>query len=370
MENPFGEATCRQLAGLLLTRYDREGRDLPWRRTRDPYRIWLAEIMLQQTGVKTVLPYYAGFLERFPTIQALAEGELEEVLSLWQGLGYYRRARHLHATARHVVRELGGRFPDTCEAMGRLPGIGPSTAGAILAIAFGQHQAILDGNVKRVLARVLALAMPPDTTVGKRTLWEQARRLTPRERPGDYAQAIMDLGATVCTLRQPLCPSCPWQGYCAAQREGCPEAYPVRLAQAPKPRKYQFQALVTRPDGRVLLLPKRDATLLGGLWHPPGDEPGLSAVPPEAEAVRRHLAEGLGIQVATPCPLDAVAHTFTHFHLTVFPFLCPWRAGEPPEASGGRWIDWRQDRRTPLATLHRKVLARLSESPATPALEA
>lgn len=359
MERGFDEAKCRQLAGSLLARYDREGRDLPWRRTRDPYRIWLAEIMLQQTGVKTVLAYYARFLERFPTIQSLAAAELEAVLSIWQGLGYYRRARHLHATARQVSDELGGRFPETCEAMGRLPGIGPSTAGAILAIAFGQHQAILDGNVKRVLARLLALETPPDATAGKRILWEQARRLTPRERPGDYAQAIMDLGATVCSPRRPACPSCPWQGDCAACRLGRPDLYPVRLARMPKPRKYQFQALVTRPDGRVLLLPNRDATLLGGLWHPPGDEPGGSPTPPEAQIVRRHLAEAFGIDVATPLPLEAVTHTFTHFHLTVFPFLCSWREGEPPEASGGRWIDWRLDRHTPLATLHRKVLERL-----------
>ncbi|MBF0418200.1 MAG: A/G-specific adenine glycosylase [Magnetococcales bacterium] len=360
MSDLLDEAACRQLARLLLAHYDREGRDLPWRRTRDPYSIWVAEIMLQQTGVKTVLPYHARFLERFPTLEALSDSSLEEVLAIWQGLGYYRRARHLHAAARMVTGELGGRFPDTLESLATLPGIGPSTAGAILAIAFGQHQAILDGNVKRVLARLVALEMLPDSTPGRRLLWDLARRLTPRDRPGDYAQAIMDLGAVVCTPRQPQCVSCLWQTWCMAWKSGDPERYPLRQTKAPKPRKYQFQALVLRPDGRVLLVSKEDATLLGGLWHLPGEEPGFLASPPEYERVRRHLAEQFGIRVVQPTLLEPVTHIFTHFHLTVFPFLCPWLEGEPPESAGARWIDWRQDRRTPLSTLHRKVLARLS----------
>ncbi|MEO5347163.1 MAG: A/G-specific adenine glycosylase [Magnetococcus sp. YQC-9] len=354
------EATRRRLVTRLLEHYAQHGRDLPWRHGSDPYPIWVAEIMLQQTGVWTVLPYYERFLERFPTVAQLAEAPLEAVLSLWQGLGYYRRASHLHAAAQRVMREHQGRFPDTFDALKQLPGIGESTAGAILAIAHGQHHAILDGNVKRVLARLLALEIPTDSTPGKKRLWECARLLTPRDQAGHYAQAIMDLGATICKPTRPLCHACPWNEGCAACKNGHPEAHPVPKPRAPKPRKYQFQTLVVRPEGRVLMLPKAAGGLLGGLWHPPGDEPGPSASPPNAEAVQAHLKERFGIAVELPIRLPEVEHTFTHFHLTVFPFLGAWLSGEPPVETGYRWFDWREDTALPIATLHRKVLKRLS----------
>ncbi len=209
-----------EISPLLLAWYAKAGRDLPWRRSRDPYRVWLAEIMLQQTGVTTVIPYYARFLDRFPHVGALAEAALDEVIALWAGLGYYSRARNLHATAQHVMTEHGGAFPADLAALTALPGIGRSTAGAILSIAFDRKAPILDGNVRRVLARLFALREEPRRPAAEKQLWAWAEALTPPERPHDYAQAIMDLGATVCTPRRPACDRCPLAALCRGKGSG------------------------------------------------------------------------------------------------------------------------------------------------------
>ncbi|MBF0627928.1 MAG: A/G-specific adenine glycosylase [Magnetococcales bacterium] len=359
MEALNDPAIRTRLAQELLAHYGRNGRDLPWRRTRDPYCIWLAEIMLQQTGVKSVVPYFGRFITRFPTLPALAEAPLEAVLALWQGLGYYRRAQHLHAAAKAMVQHHQGRVPEDYATLVQLPGIGPSTAGAILAIAFDQHHAILDGNVKRVLTRLLAFDQPPDSTPGNKKLWEAARLLTPAGQAGTYAQAIMDLGAAVCRPRQPDCPACPWHPWCQANILGRPEAFPIPSARSVKPHKYQFNALVLRAEGRLLLLPKPAGGLLGGLWHPPGAEPGPTSTPPAPGFVAQWLRDHHGLVVTLPVALPPVDHIFTHFKLTVFPFFCAWRAGELPVRSEHRWIDPAQDRTTPISTLHRKVLAAL-----------
>ncbi|MBF0213968.1 MAG: A/G-specific adenine glycosylase [Magnetococcales bacterium] len=344
----------------LLDHYARHGRALPWRATRDPYAIWLSEILLQQTGVKSVVPYYERFLDRFPTIQALAEAPQEAVLACWQGLGYYRRAVHLHAAAQRMMQEHQGQLPRDIEQLVKLPGIGPSTAGAILAIAFNQHHAILDGNVKRILSRLMALELLPDSTPGRKILWEMAALLTPRDAAGHYAQAIMDLGATICRPRNPDCMGCPWSFWCRARAMGRPEAYPVTVARAAKPHRYQFNALVMREDGSLLLMPRPDRGLLGGMWQPPGDDPSLTVTPPDGETVRLWLAERHGLMVDPPVALPSVDHVFTHFRLTVYPFCCVWRAGELSGETIHRWIHPDHDRSTPISTLHRKVLARLT----------
>lgn len=345
-----------KMAQALLDMYDANRRDLPWRGESDLYRIWVAEVMLQQTGVQTVLPYYHKFLFHFPCVVTLAQASEEAVLACWQGLGYYRRAIHLHGAARRVVGEMQGRIPLTLEGLLSLPGIGVSTAGAILAIGLNQRHAILDGNVKRVLARVMGLEQGVETPSAREALWSMARHLTSWERPGDYAQAIMDLGATICRFRKPGCAICPWSGWCQAFLQGCPESYPVVSPKAVKPHKYQFNALVVRQDGHLLLMPRPRRGLLGGFWEPPGGDFSTLSTPPAPEIVNQELTTRFAISVAKPYPLEPVEHVFTHFRLTVWPFFCSWLSGTPPTA---RWISHNNPEATlPISTLHRKVLAR------------
>ncbi len=348
------------MARCLLAYYDARGRDLPWRGGQDLYRIWVAEIMLQQTGVKTVMPYYQTFLERFPDVVTLAYAPLETVLACWQGLGYYRRAVHLHAAACRVVFELNGRFPETMQELLTLPGIGLSTAGAILAIGLNQHHPILDGNVKRVLARLLALELPVDSTKGRKILWHYATELTSVKRPGDYAQAIMDLGAEVCRLRHPDCLTCPWNRWCQAWLQSVPMAYPVKAPKVGKPHKYQFNLLVYRPEGQVLMVPRPAKGLLGGLWEPLSGEMTLEPLMPTSEQVEQRIYRQYGVGVSMPRVLTAVEHVFTHFRLTVVPFVSAWIAGEPNGAF--RWVDAQPDQDLPISTLHHKVLARGREA--------
>jgi A/G-specific adenine glycosylase len=266
--------------------------------------------MLQQTGVETVIPYYERFLEAFPTVADLAAAPVEGVVECWAGLGYYSRARNLHAAARVVMEECGGGFPETLEGLAALPGVGRSTAGAILAIAFGRRGVILDGNVRRVLVRLFALEGDPRAPAAQKQLWAWAEALTPAERPGDYAQAIMDLGATLCTPKRPDCPRCPLSALCLAYRQGRQEALPASRAKKAVPVVVQVALLLER-GGRLLVRRRPLAGLLGGLWEfptatvSPGEKPET--------AVRRLLAElGLG---ADPAAAGTVAHAYSHFKL-------------------------------------------------------
>jgi A/G-specific adenine glycosylase len=292
---------------LLLAWYDRMARPLPWRvrpaeraagRLPDPYRVWLSEIMLQQTTVAAVQPYFATFTARWPTVEALAAAPEAEVMAAWAGLGYYARARNLVACAR-AVAALGGRFPDTEAGLRALPGIGPYTAAAIAAIAFDRHAVVVDGNVERVIARLFAVETPlPDA---KPALREHAARLTPPARPGDYAQAVMDLGATVCAPRRPACGVCPWLGACAGRAAGIAAALPAKREKPAKPVRRGTAWVALRADGAVLLEERPARGLLGGMLGLPGG--GWD-----------------GASAAAPFPADwrtagAVRHTFTHFHL-------------------------------------------------------
>jgi A/G-specific adenine glycosylase len=297
-------------AGLLLGWYDRHRRALPWRagagEPADPYRVWLSEIMLQQTTVAVVADYYRRFLARWPTVAALAEADLDEVLHAWSGLGYYARARNLHACARVVSAEHGGRFPDDEAALLRLPGVGRYTAAAIAAIAFGATATPVDGNVERVMARRFAVREPlPQAKPRLRAL---AATLTPASRAGDYAQAVMDLGATVCTVRQPRCLACPWRARCAAAADPAldPADLPVRAPKRPRPLRHGVAFWLQTADRRVLLRQRPKRGLLGGLMEVPGTDwratpwgPG-EAQPPAAADWR---------------DLDVVTHGFTHFEL-------------------------------------------------------
>ena len=254
----------------LLKWYDCHGRKtLPWKRVRDPYRIWVSEIMLQQTQVTTIIPYFERFAKRFPDVRTLARARPDSVLHLWSGLGYYARARNLHKAAKRIIAEHGGTFPRELESVVRLPGIGRSTAGAILALAFDQRHAILDGNVKRVLARHHAIDAPPNRRETETKLWQLAERHTPSRRVADYTQAIMDLGATVCTRAHPDCAHCPVRAGCKARKLGTPQNFPVPAKRRAMPVKQVNMLLIRDARDRVLLVKRPPAGLWGGLWGLP-----------------------------------------------------------------------------------------------------
>ncbi len=301
---------AEEMAAELLAWYDTHARDLPWRvgpeaRRRgvqpDPYAVWLSEVMLQQTTVAAVRDYFNRFLARWPDVHALAAAEDAEVMGEWAGLGYYARARNLLKCARVVAGDLGGVFPDTAKALQVLPGIGPYTGAAIAAIAFDRPEVVVDGNVERVMARVFRIEDP--LPAAKPVLRTMAARLTPDARPGDYAQAVMDLGATICTPKAPACGICPWRGDCGARKAGVAADLPARVAKKPKPVRRGIAYVGRRADGAWLLERRPESGLLGGMLGWPGGVWGAVAddLPPVAADWR-----DLGTDVR---------HTFTHFHL-------------------------------------------------------
>jgi len=297
----------------LLRWYGAKARVLPWRvekgETPDPYRVWLSEIMLQQTTVATVSAYFGKFLGTFPTVQALAGADLDAVLHAWQGLGYYARARNLHKCACVVTSDLGGRFPETEEELKKLPGIGDYTAAAIAAIAFGRNSTPIDGNIERVTARLYAFSDPLVNVKAKMRLYELAARLTPIRRAGDFVQALMDLGATVCTPKKPDCGACPIKSACRAGTKGDAERYPVKAAKKPRPLRHGIVFWAARADGGVLLRRRPEKGLLGGMMEIPStDWRQEKWNPAEAKSAAPVTAKWR--------PLDGIVrHTFTHFQL-------------------------------------------------------
>jgi A/G-specific adenine glycosylase len=345
------------VADAVLAWYDTESRDLPWRfapgRTPDPYRVWLSEVMLQQTTVKAVIPYYRGFLRRWPTVEALAQAPIDDVLSAWAGLGYYYRAHNLHKCARAVVEIYGGEFPRTEAELLELPGIGPYTAAAIAAIAFGAKATPVDGNIERVVARYFEVGTP--LPAAKAELRNLAQTLTPDERAGDYAQAMMDLGATVCTPKRPSCLICPIAGTCAGHASGTAALLPLRKAKGVRPVRRGVAFLALREDGYVLLRRRPDDGLLARMlevptsewseeWH--GVEEALRTAPVRAG------------WWAVP---GTVVHTFTHFRLelivyrAVVPAEAPLTLWSEPERC--HWLARRDLKRAALPSLFRKVIA-------------
>ncbi len=305
-------------AAALLAWYDAHARDLPWRAKGearpDPYGVWLSEIMLQQTTVAAVERYFTAFIRRWPTVEALAAADRDEVLAAWAGLGYYARARNLHACAQVVAGEMGGRFPRTARELRKLPGIGPYTAGAIAAIAFGEPVAAVDANAERVLARVFAITEPPPAS--GRLIREAAQALTPRRRAGDFAQALMDLGATLCAPKRPACGRCPWKEACAGRARGLAEQLPRKRPRQPRPRRRGDVYFIPREDGAVLLRRRPERGLLGGMAELPSG--GWDNAPPPWEG---KTPFGLAF-----LPAGAeVRHVFTHFSLT----LSVWRLAAP-----------------------------------------
>jgi A/G-specific adenine glycosylase len=350
------------LAQQLLVWYREHQRDLPWRRTRDPYRIIVAEFMLHQTRVNRVLPYYERFLRLFPDWAGLAHATLDDVLKAWEGLGYYARARHLHQLARHVCAEYQGQLPESAQGLRALPGIGEYTVGAILSMAFGQDQPAIDGNARRVLCRVFQITDDPTGPAGRGRLQEIATTLLPLGQAGAFNQALMDLGATVCTPHRPGCMLCPWGESCRARQLGIQESLPVKRLRKPLPH-YDIAAGVIWRGERMLIAQRPPRGLLGGLWEFPGGkrEPGESL----EECLRREVREELGIAVQVGALLASVEHAYTHFRITLHAFHCQYLSGDPQctACTAWRWVTAQELERYAFPAANREIIHMLQAKP-------
>ncbi|MDO8421353.1 MAG: A/G-specific adenine glycosylase [Parvibaculum sp.] len=340
----------RPVAPALLRWYDKHARVLPWRSRpgehADPYAVWLSEIMLQQTTVATVGKYFRDFMQRWPTVEQLAAAPIDDVMKRWAGLGYYSRARNLHACAVMVAHDYNGQFPDDEAALQKLPGIGPYTAAAITAIAFGKRATVIDGNVDRVVTRLFAIEMP--LPLSKPEIRAQAETLTPDKRAGDFAQAMMDLGATICTPKSPSCNRCPLTEVCDAYAQGIADTLPRRAPKKPRPVRHGACFFVTRPDGAVLLRKRVAKGLLGGMMEVP--------TTPWLDAAAEDYSEFAPLKAKWKKRMGLVEHTFTHFHLILTVFVGAAGAKEAAKA-GGVWTAQDELAGEALPSLMRKVVA-------------
>jgi A/G-specific adenine glycosylase len=353
--------TAADLAERLLAWYDRHRRVLPWRapagRRPDPYHVWLSEIMLQQTTVAAVAGYFRDFIGRWPTVADLAAAPADDIMRTWAGLGYYARARNLHKCARMVAEQYGGRFPEDEVGLRQLPGVGDYTAAAIAAIAFDRPATVVDGNVERVIARLFGVTTP--LPPAKPRLKALAAGLTPAMRPGDYAQAVMDLGATICTPRKPKCMLCPWSKACAARRAGIAERLPAKLAKADKPTRRGVAFWVTDGTGAVLLRRRPERGLLGGMMEVP------SSAWQEGNAPDLTAAAGAAPVVADWRPLPGVVrHGFTHFDLELL--VAVGRVDDRPAVPDGVWVPVEALGDEALPTAMRKIVRHVLKHAGTP----
>ena len=341
----------------LLLWFDREGRkNLPWQQNPTPYRVWLSEVMLQQTQVATVIPYFERFTERYPTIFELAAAPDDQVMHLWTGLGYYARARNLLKTARLIVAEHAGQFPDTVEGLTTLPGIGKSTAGAILSLAMKKRAPILDGNVKRVLCRHYAVTGWPDQSATLKQLWALTEQVTPTSRVADYTQGIMDLGATVCTRASPQCGACPLATTCLAFESHTQHLFPEKKTKKKLPTRETRVVIPQRTDGSVRMERRPERGIWGGLWS-------FSELPAEVDATQWWRNQE-GSEPGDTIELAAIAHTFSHFHLVITPILLKVDDPTPrvAEVDSCRWVDPRVPEGLGLPAPIVRLLALLTET--------
>ncbi|MEN9231044.1 MAG: A/G-specific adenine glycosylase [Thermostichus sp. DG02_5_bins_236] len=331
----WDEDRRQRLRRSLLAWFCTRGRDLPWRHTQDPYAIWVSEVMLQQTQVATVIPYFQRWMQVLPRIPDLAAAPQQQVLKLWEGLGYYRRALNLHKAAQILVQEQNGEFPQELNQVLALPGIGRTTAGGILSAAFNQPLPILDGNVKRVLARLVALQQPPTQCLP--LLWALSEQVLDPLQPRTFNQALMDLGATVCRPKQPRCGECPWQADCSAYNQGQHLQLPMSAPRAIRPHKHIAVAIVLRGE-EILIDQRLETSMLSGLWEFPGGkiEPGETA----AECVVREVKEEIGIDIEVVTELATIEHAYTHFTITLIAFICRYLGGEARalQCTEVRWV--------------------------------
>ncbi len=339
--SPHPIASIQGFRKRLLTWFRREQRDLPWRHTDDPYRVWVSEIMLQQTQIATVLPYYRRFLRSFPTVQKLAAASERKVLASWAGLGYYSRARNMHHAARIVVGKFGGRFPDHPEALRELPGIGRYTMGAILSIAFKKRFPVVDGNVERVLSRILLLRGNLRTASHQKLLWSVAGRLVPSKSPGDFNQAIMELGATICLPRRPQCGRCPVETFCAARKRGVETELPESQRSLQVKDIFRLTVVLQDKDNRVLLTQRRDKTLMRDFWEFPSfDATQRQSSRTVITRLRRNLQLRFGVPIAVNRTICSFKHTITFRRIHVQAFLAVLQISPTKLSPDGSPIQW------------------------------
>jgi A/G-specific adenine glycosylase len=348
------------ISARLLEWYTQSARTLPWRGRQDPYLIWVSEIMLQQTRVETVIPYFERWLERFPTLPDLASAPEQDVLRLWEGLGYYSRARNLHHAARLIMTQYGGQFPASRAELEKLPGVGKYTAGAVASIAFGMDEAALDGNIRRVLARLFDVSIPARSPTGEKRLWELAREHLPPGKAGDYNQALMDLGSAICTPQNPTCLLCPLVEFCQACALGVQEQRPVLPEKTPIPHITVSAAVIQR-SGQVLIAQRPRNGLLGGMWEFPGGklEQGESL----PDCLRREIKEELDTEVVVGQELGVFQHAYTHFRVTLHAFFCSLdgREPRPVQTAEIRWVALSELTHFPMGKIDRQIARHLQE---------
>jgi A/G-specific adenine glycosylase len=325
-------ASIRKIQTKLLAWYHKEKRDLPWRRTSDPYHILVSEVMLQQTQVVTVIPYYERWIKSFPTVAALAKAPEAKVLKHWEGLGYYSRARNLHKTAKEIHHHLADRVPDSREEILKLPGIGKYTAGAILSIAFNQDTGVLDGNVKRVLSRLFRLKENGASTTSEKLLWDLADKMPPSGKAGDFNQAIMELGALICLPKNPLCETCPLNKVCQGRGEA--HLFPPPKAKVAV-KKIEVSAAVILKNGKTYIQQRLHNGLMGGLWEFPGGKLEKNESP--EEALVREIQEELGVHIEVGEKVLTIKHSYTKFRVTLHVFLCRLPKGRIRATSCEQW---------------------------------
>jgi A/G-specific adenine glycosylase len=349
-----------QIRARLLGWYRRHRRELPWRGETDPYRIWVSEVMLQQTQVTTVMPYYRRFLDKFPTVDTLAAAPLAEVLKVWEGLGYYARARNLHRAAVEIVDKFGGVIPDNYAGLRRLPGFGPYTAGAVASIACGEAVPAIDGNVKRVLARLFAIDTELTRNPAARQVKEAAAALIDPAAPGDWNQALMELGATVCLPQSPTCLLCPLDDLCESRRRGIEQELPVKSTRKALPH-YDVTAAVIRHNGQILIAQRPLDGMLGGLWEFPGGK--REAGETLAECLRREIKEELGVEIEVGRPVATIKHSYTHFKITLHAFYCRLRQGSPRAlgVADWRWVTLKEIDTFPFPRTDQKIIEALRD---------
>ncbi|KFO67183.1 hypothetical protein ER57_12570 [Smithella sp. SCADC] len=344
----------------LLTWYRRNQRSLPWRKTSDPYRKWISEIMLQQTQVDTVIPYYHRFLKAFPTVSALARAPLQDVLKAWENLGYYSRARNIHAAAKVIVEKFGDQIPDNLEEIKTLPGIGEYSAGAILSIAYGQALPAVDGNVRRILCRLFAIRQPADDAQEQKQLQNLAASLIPVKHPGDFNQALMDLGATICKAKNPGCSHCPLANLCQARRHDLQNVLPITRKSPAIPHRQAAAAVIRNSKGMLLVVQRPTSGLLASLWKLPG---GFIKADEDTEKSLRHsVKEELGISIQVGKHLASVNHTYTHFRITLQACECRLLKGTPKPlgCQNWRWASFTDLKKLPLSKIDRILLVHLN----------
>ena len=365
MSNPQPLNQQSQISQQLLHWWDDDHADLPWRRTRDPYAIWISEIMLQQTQITTVIPYYERWMTQFPTVQALAGASLDEVLKVWEGLGYYSRARNLHGAAQMVMADFNGRLPQTAAELMQLKGIGRYTAGAIASIAFDEPVPVLDGNVIRVLSRWTNLSEDVTKTATKNQLWELAETLVPAQRPGDYNQALMELGQSICLSQKPMCLLCPLTVSCLAGQQGTQHERPVKPPRKKTPHYDVVAGVIWQSNvsplagGKFLIAQRPLDGLLGGLWEFPGGKQEKKET--LAEALHREICEELDIKIKVGEFMTSIKHAYTHFRITLHAFHAQYQSGSIQHlgVANHKWVTLNELDNYAFAVTDRKIIQTL-----------